>query len=413
MQWTSWANLFLSFWLLVSPTSLGYAGAPLARTDVLCGILGGAISISDLLTPRLWKKWTICFLGVVLLFLPLILWTRSAAGYANATWIGLLFIVCSVAIPKKSSPISEIPKGWSYNPSEWHHRIPVIILALLGFFIARIMAAYQLGHIPSAWDPFFGDGTSRVLTSEVARAFPISDAGLGAVTYLLEGLSGLVGDKRRWRTMPWMVFLFFILVVPAGVVSIILIMLQPVVVGAWCTLCLITALLTLISIPPAVDEIFASSQFLIQCHREKKSLWDTFWKGNHVPAELMKEREISHKPLSGVDLRWNLGASALLGIWIVLTPVFFEMSKNSANSNYILGALITTFAVLASAEPIRAVRFLNILFAAGIFLTAILFDGIQSASTWNNILIGLLLIPLSFPKGKIREHYGGWDRYII
>ena len=72
------------------------------------------------------------------------------------------------------------------------------------------------------------------LTSDVSRSFPIPDAGLGAVAYMVEFLMGFIGDKRRWRTMPWMVTFFGILVVPLGVVSVTLIILQPLAVGARC-----------------------------------------------------------------------------------------------------------------------------------------------------------------------------------
>ncbi|MEJ7793846.1 MAG: hypothetical protein WKF65_17945 [Gaiellaceae bacterium] len=39
-------------------------------------------------------------------------------------------------------------------------------------------------------------------------------------------LSGFMGGTNRWRTMPWMVLMFFILVVPLGIVSIVLVILQ-------------------------------------------------------------------------------------------------------------------------------------------------------------------------------------------
>ena len=51
----------------------------------------------------------------------------------------------------------------------------------VGFFLSRQVTAFQLNHIASLADPFFGLGTQRVLTSHVSRAFPIPDAGLGAV----------------------------------------------------------------------------------------------------------------------------------------------------------------------------------------------------------------------------------------
>jgi apolipoprotein N-acyltransferase len=54
---------------------------------------------------------------------------------------------------------------------------------------------------------------------------------------MLEPLSGFMGGRNR--TMPWMVVMFGVLVVPLGVVSIVLVILQPLALGAWCTLCLV------------------------------------------------------------------------------------------------------------------------------------------------------------------------------
>src|SRR5439155_1580106 len=64
-----------------------------------------------------------------------------------------------------------------------------------------------------ASEPFFAgqagrNGTEFIITSEVSKAWPIPDGGLGAVSYMFEVLMGVMGDRRRWRTMPWMVLLF-------------------------------------------------------------------------------------------------------------------------------------------------------------------------------------------------------------
>ena len=141
-------------------------------------------------------------------------------------------------------------------------RIPIICFGVLGSSIARALAAYQLGYIDQIWDPFFGKGTVDVITSSVSKAFPIPDAGLGALAYTFEALMGCKGDSRRWCTMPWIVVGFGILVVPLGLVSIILVILQPLVVGAWCTLCLCTATAMLIMISLTIDEMVAVLQFL-------------------------------------------------------------------------------------------------------------------------------------------------------
>jgi hypothetical protein len=108
---------------------------------------------------------------------------------------------------KKPGPL--IPPGWTYNPSSWHERAPMIGLAFIGLLASRYLAAFQLGYITTVWDPFFGHGTVNVLHSDVSKAFPISDAGLGAAAYTFEMLMGWMGGKERWRSMPWMVTFFF------------------------------------------------------------------------------------------------------------------------------------------------------------------------------------------------------------
>ena len=49
--------------------------------------------------------------------------------------------------------------------------------------------------------------------------------------------------------MPWLVLLFGLMIVPLGVVSITFIVIQPILIGTWCTLCLIAAAAMLIQIP--------------------------------------------------------------------------------------------------------------------------------------------------------------------
>jgi hypothetical protein len=66
----------------------------------------------------------------------------------------------------------------------------------------------------------------------------VSDAGVGALTYALEILIGVVGCARRWRTMPWLVVPFGIMIAPLGVVSIGFIIIQPIVSVTWRSLCL-------------------------------------------------------------------------------------------------------------------------------------------------------------------------------
>src|SRR3546814_5840121 len=103
--------------------------------------------------------------------------------------------------------------------------------------------------------------------------FPVSDAGLGAVVYSLEVLMGLMGDHRRWRTMPWMVAGFGILVIPLGMAQVILIMLQPIAVGTWSTLALASAAGMLLMVTLSIDERSEERRVGKECVSTCRSRW--------------------------------------------------------------------------------------------------------------------------------------------
>jgi hypothetical protein len=281
-RWVQAPIACLALWLVVSPVTIGVSG-PLAWSDLASGVVSLALAVSALGRTRGWASWANAAVGVWLLLAPLVFWTSSPAGYLNDTLVGALLVAFAFLIPMgMEMDGATVPPGWSYNPSAYSQRAPIIALAFASFLVARYMAAFQLGHIAHVWDPVFGDGSRRVLTSSVSRAWPVSDAGLGAVTYLLETLMGFMGDRRRWRTMPWMVAAFGVVVVPLGVVSIVLVILQPVVVGAWCSLCLFTAAAMLAMIPLALDEIVAMVQFVRRHRSHGHSAWHVFWYGGEL-----------------------------------------------------------------------------------------------------------------------------------
>lgn len=162
--------------------------------------------------------------------------------------------------------------------------MPIVVLALVAFAAAGHLALYQFGAIDEPWEPFFGDGSRVILESWVSRVLPVSDAALGAFSYLLDALTGIVGGRLRWKTMPWLVVLFGVLVGPLGAVSVLLVILQPVLFDAWCTLCLLTALLSVLMIGPAMDEVLASLQHVRREKLAGNSAWRAFWGlGSHDP----------------------------------------------------------------------------------------------------------------------------------
>ncbi len=177
-----------------------------------------------------------------------------------------------------------VPPGWTYNPSSWGERVWLILVALIGVVISAYLAMYQWGFVPTVWEPWFESGSERVLHAELSRLLPLPDAALGALAFGLDAAAGAIGGTKRWRTMPWMVVLFGIAVGPLGVVSVLLVIAQAVWLHAWCTLCLVSALISIVMVRPAMDEVLASLQFLKRVSARRIPVWRVFWKGERALA---------------------------------------------------------------------------------------------------------------------------------
>lgn len=165
---------------------------------------------------------------------------------------------------------------------------------------------------------------------------------------------------------------------PLGLTHIVLVIRQPVAVGAWCTLCLAAAAAMLITIPFTVDEVVATGQFLRASVREGKPFWRTFLVGDTLAGGGPDERTprygaapLTHAPAVGwgVSLPWTPAASGLLGVWITASPAALDASGAAANNAAVAGLLVLTAAVCSLAEVIRPIRFLNLIFAGWLALT--------------------------------------------
>lgn len=177
-----------------------------------------------------------------------------------------------------------VPEPWTYNPSKWSQRGGIAVEAAVAFGIATYMGLYQWDIIDTVWDPFFGAQTARVLDSNVSHAIEriarIPDAVLGSFAYLADFILALAGSTRRWQYRPWLVMLFAVSLIPLGFVSVILVALQGLVVGAWCTLCIATAILSIAMIIRGYDEVWTTWLYLYRTYKRSHSmnlLWNTFW----------------------------------------------------------------------------------------------------------------------------------------
>ena len=156
-----------------------------------------------------------------------------------------------------------IPPGWGYNPSQWSERWPVLALAVCGCGIATYLGLYQVGAVAAVWEPFFGEGSRFILKeSAIARELPVPDALLGALVYLVDASADVLGGRDRWRTLPWAVLLLGVVSSGLGIAGILLAILQPVVFGHYCTLCLASAACSILMVGAVLDEVLAALQHL-------------------------------------------------------------------------------------------------------------------------------------------------------
>ncbi|MBS0615901.1 MAG: dTDP-glucose 4,6-dehydratase [Verrucomicrobia bacterium] len=392
MIWTSFALIFLGLWQCAAPATFGYEDPTHFFTGLLL-IIGGFYLRRQSSFP---VRWALAFVGLFLQLSPLLFWAKSPAQYLNDTLIGVLVILFAIIFPShEKAETPSLPPGWSYNPSTWPSRILIAFFATIGWFISRYLAAYQLGYIHTMWDPFFGNGTINVITSAVSRAFPVSDAGLGAASYTIELLLACYGGRMRWCHSPWLVIIYGILVVPVSIVSIVLIILQPLAVGSWCTLCILTAICMLVMATLAVGELVLVVQMLI------KSRGTGFWKGFNVQQTSADKRTLAvHSPLkdlllfalTGITPTWRLLVSAVLGVILITSQSLKDLDP-------IFGALVIVTSVLSMVEPIRSWRFANAAWGC-LILGALFWTG---SVLLMHGAIAILLIWLSLKAGTKRE----------
>jgi uncharacterized membrane protein len=153
-------------------------------------------------------------------------------------------------------------KRHTENPSSWEKREPLLIMAIVGFLIALYLGLYQLHIFGNVWEPFFGNGTNKILHSSFSRSLPVPDGLLGAFGYLCDIILVSVGKQNRWRSKPWIVFLYSSIVALMALVSLFLLIMQAFILHSWCTLCLASAALSLLMVLPVYKEFLATFQFV-------------------------------------------------------------------------------------------------------------------------------------------------------
>ena len=96
----------------------------------------------------------------------------------------------------------------------------------------------------------------------------------------------------------------------------------------------------------------------------------------------------------------------------MFTRVTLGHEGSMANWDHLIGALIVTVGVCALAEMARPVRFLIIPLASALLITPFVFD-VSGLSVALTLIVAVVLIILSIPRGQILSQFGHWNRYLV
>ncbi len=167
-------------------------------------------------------------------------------------------------------PEGAVPPGWDENPTSVRRRLLLAGLAGAGLLVALYLTLYQWDAWP-VWDPFFDSSKVLDLTE------PVPDALAGVLAYGAELLLLALGGRDRWRSLPWACLALGAVLATGAVVSIGLIIVQPTVAGEWCTLCLVSATLSLALFALGIGEARAAWQHVQRARAQGVALGDAVW----------------------------------------------------------------------------------------------------------------------------------------
>jgi len=156
----------------------------------------------------------------------------------------------------------------SETPHERHRSrsrsrlVALVTLAVVGCLLSLYLTSFQLGLVADVWDPLFGAGSRRVLTSAVAQLLPVPDASLGAIVYALDAILAalLVSSSRTPSGTPArgerrLAIALAVVAVGGAVAGVTLAVAQPLAVGTFCTLCLVSTAISLVLAIGAIAEL--------------------------------------------------------------------------------------------------------------------------------------------------------------
>jgi hypothetical protein len=205
-------------------------------------------------------------------------------------------------------------------------------------------------------------------------------------------------------------------------VSITFIIIQPILIGTWCTLCLLGAAAMLLQIAYAFNELVATGGFLLRRRQAGAPLLKIFFTGDTDSGRREAEDESFQQAgprtllrgafTTGVNLPWNLALCLLVGAWLMFTRVTLGAEGAMADWDHFTGAMVIAVTVVAMAGAARPLRWLLLPLALIPLVTPWVY-GLGWPALLASQVCAVALIALAWRRGPVPGHYGEWSRVLV
>jgi hypothetical protein len=109
---------------------------------------------------------------------------------------------------------------------------------------------------------------------------------------------------------------------------------------------------------------------------------------------------------------WATITSAVIGLWVMVSPAVLPMSRAAANNNHIAGPLVITFSLVALWDINRNAIKVNLLLGAWLLIALFVLTSTTPVII-SNALSALALLMLAWKKRNSKQNFGGGWRSLF
>lgn len=104
---------------------------------------------------------------------------------------------------------------------------------------------------------------------------------------------------------------------------------------------------------------------------------------------------------------WARIASAALGIWLMASPAVLNYGGVASTNDRILGPLVASLVTIAIWAIARPLRWTGVPLGLWLLVAPWILGFSDGVATANSMIVGFLIVGLSFVRGTVDEEFGG------